>query len=199
MAIEGWHFLKLWERLAVPMLVAAGYDVRGDNALRTRGNSRELLSLERVAARTGNSGKFTINLALSHDFARSFRDGQPPAMDGYEEAVFHARLGRLMQGRDVWWQYGADEEACLKNLEAVVQVAIAYADAWFETIRDPGASYLLLKKGDLGRENLWFLALYAWALGHKRDAIEWLDRIAGPPSHVKELKSKWSAELGGGT
>lgn len=198
MAIEGWRFLKLWEKVAVPMLVAAGYTVRGDNALRSRGNSRELLSLERQASKSG-TGKFTVNLALSHDFSLSFRDGQPPSMEGYEEAVFHARLGRLMQGRDVWWEYGADEAACRKNLEAVVQVAIAYADAWFETIRDPGAAYLLLKKGDLGRENLWHLALYAWALGHKKDAIEWLDRIAGPPSHVKELKTRWTAEPGGTT
>jgi hypothetical protein len=188
--VEGWRFLKSWEKRAVPKLVAAGYEVRGDNAVRTRDRAMQLINLERDARQ---GGRFTINLAVGHEFARSFRDGKPLRMNGYEEAVFHARLGRLMEGKDLWWPYGDDEAAAEKFIEAISEVAIAYADAWFETIKDPGAAYILLKKGDLGRENLWNLALYADALGRRDEALEWLQRISGPPSHVEQLKKEWGA------
>lgn len=188
--IEGWRFLKVWERVAVPKLTAAGYKVKGDNALRQKGSALQLLSLQRDARQ---GGRFTINLALGHDFARSFRDGKPLAMEGYEEAVFLARLGRLMEGRDIWWPYGESEADADKKVSAIVDVALAYADAWFETLAEPGQAYLMLKKGDLGRENLWNLALYARHLGRNDEAVEWLDRITSAPSHVIALKKEWGA------
>lgn len=189
MPVEGWRFLKSWEKKAVPKLVAAGYEVRGDNAVRTRARAHQLINLERDSSK---GGRFTINLAVGHEFARSFRDGKPIKMTGYEEAVFHARLGRLMEGKDLWWPYGEELEASEKFIDAISEVAIAYADAWFETIKDPGAAYILLKKGDLGRENLWNLAIYAHELGRHEDAFEWLERISGPPPHVEQLKKEWS-------
>lgn len=202
--IDGWKFLKVWESVAVPKLVAAGYKVSGDNALRVHGTALELIHLERdnggmttdVLGRPrskGKGGRFTINVALGHDFARSFREGKPLAMQGYEDAVFHARLGRLMEGRDLWWPYGEDEAAAEKTLEALSQIAIAYADAFFETLVDPGDAYLLLKKGDLGRENLWHLALYAKHLRRHEEALEWLERISGPAPHVTALRNEWKA------
>lgn len=190
--IEGWKFLKVWEKSVVPKLANAGYQVKGDLALRTRDSALQLVQLERDA-RSG--GRFTINFALGHDFARSFRDGKRLTVHeigGYDEAVFVARLGRLMQGRDTWWPYGEDEAACVKTLDAISDVALLYSDAWFVTLNDPGAAYIALKKGDLGRENLWNLALYAWHLGHKQEALDWLGRISGPPSHVKALQKEWA-------
>jgi hypothetical protein len=185
--VEGWKFIKLWEANVGPKLARAGYKVAGDNATRTRGRSSELLALERDA----KGSRFTVNLALAHEFARSFKDGKPVKLKGYEDAVFHARLGRLIESRDIWWGYGNDDAACENVINAVSDVAMAYADAWFATITDPGDAYLLLKKGDLGRENLWNLALYAWALGRKDEAREWLEKITSAPPHVEALKKEW--------
>jgi hypothetical protein len=201
--IEGWKFIKVWEQVAVPKLNAAGYVVNGDNALRSRKGALELIHLERdlggmgtdVLGRPrskGKGGRFTINLALGHDFSRSFRDGKPLKMQGYEDAVFHARLGRLMEGKDHWWPWGEDEAAAAKTVDPVAQIAIAYADAFFDTLADPGDAYLALKKGDLGRENLWHLALYSKQLRKHEEALEWLDRISGPPPHVTALRKQWT-------
>lgn len=187
--IEGWKFLKSWERAGVPLLTAAGYAVKSDNALRTRGKAIELVSLQRDAKKE----RFTINLAIGHEFARSFRDGKTVQMaNGYEEAVFLARLGILMDGKDTWWPYGKTEAEAEKTISAITGVAVAYADAWFATLADPGAAYLALKKGDLGRENLWHLAIYARALGQIPESNEWLERIAPAPTHVTALKKEWA-------
>lgn len=200
--IEGWRFLEIWERVVVPKLAAAGYQVKAENAVRTRGHSVELIHLERDARREagefpgvkarGKNGRFTINLALGHDFARSFRDGKPLPMRGYEDAVFHARLGRLMEGKDLWWGFGESAEEAEKTLQALGEIAIAYGEAFFDSLRDPGTAYLTLKKGDLGRENLWHLAIYAKHLGKHEEALEWLDRIAGPPPHAVALRKRWT-------
>ncbi len=190
--VEGWKFLQIWEHTAVPKLKGAGYAVKGDHASRNRSGMLQLLSLKRQAPSGGHGGRFTLHLAVSHDFARRFEDGGPMRGDAVDEQVFHARLGHLMEGRDVWWEYGADEAACAKTVAAISEVAVAYADAWFESLSDVGSAYLLLKKGDLGRENLWSLALYAKALGHAAEAVEWLDRIASPPAHVSALRREWA-------
>lgn len=186
--IESWKFLQVWERAGVPLLTVAGYSVKGDNALRTQGKGLQLISLERDQRQ---GGRFTINLAFAHDFARSFRDGKPVQLTGYAEAVFHARLGQLLQNKDVWWPYGNTEPEAEKTILAITQVAIAGADAWFSTLEDPGGVYLTLKKGDLGDENLWHLAVYARALGRNDEAIEWLGRMKSTPSHVAALKKEW--------
>ena len=201
--IEGWKFLKVWEEVAVPKLAAAGYSSNGDNALRTRGTALELIHLERdVGGMTtdalgrqrskGKGGRFTINLALGHEFARSFREGKPLKMQGYEDAVFHARLGRLMGGRDQWWPWGTSDEESAKTVQAISEIAIAYGDVFFQTLADPGDAYLTLKKGDMGRENLWHLALYAKHLRKNEEALEWLDKISGPAPHVLALRKDWT-------
>ena len=199
-AIDGWRFIKAWEKCMNPRLIAAGYKVRGDNALRTRETALELIHLERDSRREANfpgtrargqDGRFTINLALGHTFTRSFRDGKPLKMEGYEDAVFHARLGRLMEGKDLWWGYGETEADAEKFLTALGDIAVAYGEAFFSELSDPAAAYEMLKKGDLGRENLWHLALYAKHLGRHEEALAWLDRISGPPPHALALKKEW--------
>jgi hypothetical protein len=194
--IEGWKFLQCWEKTAIPVLSAAGYKVKGDNALRTVDIPREapprpckalhLLSLIRDQKKG-----FTISLAFAHDFARSFRDGKPVQMTGYEEAVVQTRVGSLLEKEQKWWPYGKTEKDTESTILALAQFSIAAGDAWFGQLADPGGLYLMLKKGDLGDENLWHLAIYADALGRRDEAIDWLDRMKLKVSHVSALKKEW--------
>ena len=190
--IEGWKFLKVWERVVGPKLAKAGYKRAGDVAIRTKGKAKQMVALERDARQ---GGRFTIVYAVAHDFCRSFKDGKPLKLAAPQEAVFLARLGMLMEGKEVWWPYGDTEDACEKVLAALSDVALAYADAWFETLADPGTAYIALKKAEAnpGRETCWNLALYAKALGHADEANEWLERISDAPAHVAQLKQKWAA------
>ena len=64
--------------------------------------------------------------------------GKPLRMQGYEDAVFHARLGRLMEGRDHWWPWGEDEAESAKAVNAISEIAVAYGEAFFTTLADPG-------------------------------------------------------------
>jgi uncharacterized protein DUF4304 len=185
--VEGWQFIKCWEKRAAPKLKAAGYRVAGDNAVRRRGACYELLSLERDS-RSG--GRFTIHLGLSHDFVRSLRDGKLLKPKRASEAVFAGNLGQAMEGHDVWWSYGADEAACNKVLDALSDVVIAVAQAWYDQLTEPGAAYILLKKGEQTRELLWYRTLYAASLGQKEEALEWLSRIESPPAHALSLKAE---------
>lgn len=196
--IEGWKFLKAWEKTAVPLLTAAGYSVKGDHATRTvklerpepptASNALLMISLLRDAKKG-----FSIIVAFAHDFARSFRDGKPVQLTGYEEAVFHTRVNQFLGTNQIWWPYGNTEADAEKTVAAIVQVAIAGAESVLQQFSDPGGMYLLLKKGDLGDENLWHLAIYADALGRREEALDWLDRMkkGGGVSHVSALKKEW--------
>ena len=197
--IEGWKFLQCWERAAVPQLTAAGYTVKGDNAVRSVARTRsdsptsfqalQLVSLIRDAKKG-----FSIIVAFAHDFARSFRDGKPIELTGYEEAVFHTRVNQFLGTSQLWWPYGKSEEDAEKTIAAITQVAIAGSESCLEQFGDPGALYLVLKKGDLGDENLWHLAIYADALGRREEALEWLDRMKVGVSHVTSLKKEWGSD-----
>lgn len=196
--IEGWKFLKCWEATAVPLLAAAGYTIKGDHATRSVPVRRTEPPLESSALllitllRDAKRG-FSLIVAFAHDFARSFRDGKPVQLTGYEEAVFHTRVNQFLGTTQIWWPYGKTEADADKTIAAITQIAIAGADSVLQQFSDPGGMYLLLKKGDMGDENLWHLAIYADALGRREEALEWLDRMkkGGGVSHVTALKKEW--------
>ena len=198
--IEGWKFLKCWEKTAVPLLTAAGYAVKGDHATRSvpvrrqeaPATSNALLSISLL--RDAKKG-FSIIVAFAHDFARSFRDGKPVQLTGYEEAVFHTRVNQFLGTNQIWWSYGSTEADADKIIAALVQVAIAGAESVLQQLSDPGGLYLMLKKGDLSDENLWHLAIYADALGRREEALDWLDRMkkGSTVSHVGALKKEWGS------
>jgi hypothetical protein len=126
-------FASLLSDQVAPALAADGFDGAGGSFQRPVGRNWEVVGFEHKQVADTDHVKVGVQLAVGIDRLRDVGSRQwpedgPPA---WEDCHFGISLGRLLTGRNVWWDIWPDTELAMLG-ETIVVAVRRYGLPWLE-------------------------------------------------------------------
>ncbi len=181
---------ELLQEHIVPTLAAEGFERTDETFHRPVQRNWEVIALEHPRAVDGDHIKLGANLAVGIDRLRGtghdWPDGARPAIS---ECHFCGWLGRLLTGRDVWWDLRPDTDVAMLG------------ETLSEAIRRYGLPWLEARSNDERLRNTYLAELDSvawWELRPLRELVEQLGPNEARKALAAELRRRADREAADG-